>query len=64
MFLANQIKRFLNQVYLKKIMVNQLDFCGADTDYLLIRIEPMFHITCGLDFLPFLVPLSKLYGLR
>ena len=32
--------------------------------YLLTRIEPMFHISCGLGFSPFLMLLSKHYGLR
>ena len=31
---------------------------------LLIRIKPMFHISCGLGFLSFLVYLAKHYSLR
>ena len=34
---------------------------NASLTYLLIQIEPMFHISCGLNFLPFLVPLTKHY---
>ena len=36
---------------------------NASLTYLLIQIEPMFHISCGLNFLPFLVPLTKHYHL-